>query len=213
MHIADYQPDSVSRRIAPVREVAEQVDLEPEHTIHVCALARVLFLETQPLHGLGDEERALLEAAALLHDVGLREDGSRHHKRSRDWILANGVPGFDQREQRMIACIARYHRKGHPKATHAVFKDLPREERSLVRMLAGLLRIADGLDRTHVAATRGIRVEKEGAMLRLYAAQEHISETDVWGGMRKRFLLQDALGVSIEIMPEILSGAMRPHRG
>jgi exopolyphosphatase/guanosine-5'-triphosphate,3'-diphosphate pyrophosphatase len=206
MHIMEHQEDAVAARLAPVRAVAEEVDLEPEHPFHVCALARALFLETQTMHGLSDDARALLEAAALLHDIGLREGANGHHKRSRDWILTQGVPGFGPRERDIIACIARYHRKSHPKPGHAVYRDLSPEDQGLVQMLAGILRVADGLDRTHTAASRGIRVCAEGPALRLYVAQERASETDIWGGMRKRFLLEDVLGSRIEMVPEVIAG-------
>lgn len=209
MNAEEHLENVLAPQVIPVLELTRRVDLEPEHPIHVCTLARMLFLETQPRHQLGDEALHLLEAGALLHDVGLTQGGDRHHKRSRDWILDHGVPGFRKEHIRIIACIARYHRKAHPKPSHAVFADLGRKEQRHVRALAGILRVADGLDRTHTAATRGLRVSERDDKLRIWAAQERVSETDIWGGMRKRALLEEVLGICIEIVPEVTASAIR----
>ena len=63
--------------------------------------------------GSGDaEERELLWAAAMLHDIGTAVDYDDHHKHSRYLILNAGLPGFSPRETALIGQMARYHRKG-----------------------------------------------------------------------------------------------------
>lgn len=194
-------------RIAAIRAVMEKLDPEPEHGRQVWRLARRLFDETRAVHGLDDSARALLEAAALMHDVGFRTGARKHHKHSRDWILAHDLPGFSEEERGIIACVARYHRAGHPDPKHKVYRDLPREQQELTRRLAALLRIADGLDRAHLAATHGLRAEVEGDGLRVYAVQDTLSETDIWGAMRKRFLFEEVYGLRVEVLPECARGS------
>ena len=60
------------------------------------------------------EERELLWAAAMLHDVGTAVDYDDHHKHSRYLILNAGLPGYSPRETALIGQAARYHRKGQP---------------------------------------------------------------------------------------------------
>ena len=60
------------------------------------------------------EERELLWAPAMLHDIGTAVDYDDHHKHSRYLILNAGLPGFSPRETALIGQIARYHRKGQP---------------------------------------------------------------------------------------------------
>ena len=71
--------------------------------------------------GLADavdgDDRELLWAACLLHDIGTAVDYDDHHKHSRYLILNGGLPGFSPRELELIALIARYHRKGEPDAS------------------------------------------------------------------------------------------------
>ena len=62
------------------------------------------------------EERELLWAAAMLHDIGTAVDYDDHHKHSRYLILNAGLPGFTPRETALIGQMARYHRKGNPGA-------------------------------------------------------------------------------------------------
>ena len=58
------------------------------------------------------EERELLWATAMLHDIGVAVDYDDHHKHSRYLILNAGLPGFSPRETALIGQAARYHRKG-----------------------------------------------------------------------------------------------------
>lgn len=182
-----------------IRELSRELDPEPEHVFHVCELAMSLYAATRALHGLGEHEQRLLEAAALLHDTGYKIDAERHHKCSRDIILGLDLPGFSKRDRAVIACIARYHRKGHPQPKHKTFCDLSVEEQDLVRKLAAVLRIADGLDRAHVAATRSLHVEREGRVVNIRVEQEPASPADLWGGLRKRGLFEEVFGVRVEI--------------
>ena len=66
------------------------------------------------VHPGDPEERELLWAAAMLHDVGTAVDYDDHHKHSRYLILNAGLPGFSPRETALIGQAARYHRKGRP---------------------------------------------------------------------------------------------------
>jgi exopolyphosphatase/guanosine-5'-triphosphate,3'-diphosphate pyrophosphatase len=52
-------------------------------------------------------------------------------------------------ERRIVGCVARYHRKGLPGDHHEPFRELDTPDQKIVRVLASVLRVADGLDRTH----------------------------------------------------------------
>ena len=182
-----------------VREAAYQLDSEPEHAFHVHELSMMLFEATQPIHHLKNKEAILLEAAAWLHDTGYRVDAERHHKCSRDIILGLNLPGFSSTDIAVIACVARYHRKGHPRPDHKVYRDLGRKRQELVRKLAAILRIADGLDRTHLGASRRLSTKQEDGVLLISVEQEPASPADLWGGLRKRALFEEVFGLRVEI--------------
>jgi exopolyphosphatase/guanosine-5'-triphosphate,3'-diphosphate pyrophosphatase len=95
--------------------------------------------------------------------------------------------GLTDREVEIIAQVARYHRKGAPKAEHAEFAALSTADQRIVRSLAGLLRVAIGLDRTYDARVKSVstkltadeliiaikpRGKKADVSLNIYAANE-----------------------------------------
>jgi len=124
-------------------------DWEPEHMRHVSRLSVKLFDQLKSLHQLSDQDRFLLQAGALVHDVGFPQDEANHHKISQRLILDKTFPGLEERQRSIIALLARYHRKGKPKKKHKLFAALESGDQERVRKLAALLRIADGLDRSH----------------------------------------------------------------
>ena len=58
----------------------------------------------------------------------------------------------------MVANIARYHRRALPQGKHATLKALPAGQRKTLEMLSALLRIADGLDRSHFSVIQSLAV-------------------------------------------------------
>jgi exopolyphosphatase/guanosine-5'-triphosphate,3'-diphosphate pyrophosphatase len=132
-----------------IRALAERCDEDVAHSAHVATLALELFDGTQVLHGLGPEARDYLEAGALLANVGLVIAHSKHHLHAYYVIRNCELTGLTDHEIEIIALIARYHRKSAPKPAHAEWSRLPADDRHLVRVLAGLLRVAIGLDRSH----------------------------------------------------------------
>ena len=104
-----YPPLIENVREHSVRNLAAQYHADPAHTEHVAELA----LSMWDALGSGDpDERELLWAAAMLHDIGMAVDYDDHHKHSRYLILNAGLPGFSPRETALIGQMARYHRKG-----------------------------------------------------------------------------------------------------
>ena len=64
-------------------------------------------------------------------------------------ILTTPDLPFERREREIIGCVARYHRRGLPTQKHEAFAALSAPDQRVVRRLAAILRVADGLDRTH----------------------------------------------------------------
>jgi exopolyphosphatase/guanosine-5'-triphosphate,3'-diphosphate pyrophosphatase len=139
--------------------------------------------------------RQILEAAAMLHDVGYLINYASHHKHSYHLIVHADLPGWTSREVHLIANIARYHRCAAPSRKHASFAMLTRAERQAVRVLAAILRIADGLDRTHVQRVDAVRVQvrRDAAFFEVSAAEE--PSVDLWGAARKGGLFERAIGL------------------
>jgi putative phosphoesterase len=135
---------------------ARDCNYEREHTHHVTALALEIFDQLRDLHGMGPEERLSLQCGALLHDIGWMEGRKEHHKTSLRLIMGAPSLPFDRRQRRIVGLIARYHRRASPDERHRYFNRLSPEDRHRVCVLAGILRVADGLDCTHTNVIHGI---------------------------------------------------------
>jgi len=140
-------------------EFGRERSFEEGHALKVCGLSLRLFDLLSPVHLMGEHERKLLFSAAVLHDVGMCRGIRGHHKSSMEIILAGDLHPLTDRERRMVASIARYHRKAHPKRKHDHFSALRDNEQATVARAASILRMADALDRAHDGAVTGLEAE------------------------------------------------------
>lgn len=203
---AERYPD-VRRR--SVIELAERCGYWPEHAQQVARLALGLFDQTRSLHGLGDRERELLEYGALLHDIGVHISYERHHRHSYYLIKNGGLRGFDPRETEMIALIARYHRQATPKKSHDGFGDLSKPERRAVRALAAMVRLAEGLDRSHAQVIDSLDLlPRDGGYVASLRASGD-AELELWAAHRHAAPFAELLGTPVRF--ELADGAARPR--
>ncbi|OGI18833.1 MAG: hypothetical protein A3B68_06265 [Candidatus Melainabacteria bacterium RIFCSPHIGHO2_02_FULL_34_12] len=142
-----------------VIELASKYHFLKDHALHVKKLSSRIFDQTKGLlHSYGDKEKELMEAAAILHDIGSLVTHNDHHKHSYYLIRHSGLLGFNDEEVELIANIARYHRQSNPKDNHPNFQNLPREHKKMVKELSSFLRIAEGLDKGHKCAINDIEI-------------------------------------------------------
>src|SRR5207248_8743469 len=171
-----------------------------------------LFDQTRRVHRLGAEERALLHAAAMLHDVGAFVSYNRHHKHTYYLLYHADLPGFTDRERELIATVARYHRRSVPKDRHEQLQLLTPEERNVVRRLAAILRVADGLDRGHRRHVRRVDVARgRRGGLRIDVWAEAGSELEVWSSQQKADLLAEMCGGPIRFRLHVARSPLRPR--
>jgi len=155
-----------------VLALAKEYKYEQEHTHQVERLALEIFDQLGRFHKLGRAERFLLRCAAILHNIGWLEGQKGHHKTALRIIMDSPVLRFDLGTRRIIGLIARYHRKAMPKEQHTYFCDLDAKERDIVRKLAGILRVADGLDRTHRSKVKDISCEVDKKAVKMVCFSE-----------------------------------------
>ena len=181
---ADQPPPTVCRSaeiLHRAHALAAAANCEQPHSSHVTSLALRfydLLLPTHIIKNLGSHEleRTLLEAASLLHDCGVLVAYAGHHKHSAAIIRNNGLDVTDPHIATLVATIARYHRKSGPTTRHRTFATLTAQDQDLVCRLAAILRIADGLDRTHkqLVADLALSVGKRTLRISIHPAPKAI---------------------------------------
>ncbi len=193
-----------------VARFGRHMGLSGEHHAHVSRLALQMFDQLQEDLGLRPEAREWLEFAALLHDVG-HHIGHKDHQRHSYYLIANAdLLGFRRDEIEQIALTARYHRKSVPKESDEAFAALTKPDRRTVRALSAILRIADGLDRSHYSVVRDVNVVHRGSklILQLATAGED-AELEIWEATRRAVLLGELLEAEVEL--QVLSAQESRH--
>jgi exopolyphosphatase/guanosine-5'-triphosphate,3'-diphosphate pyrophosphatase len=185
--------------LAACRRLGARYAFDERHADAVSRFATRLFDDLTTVHAFGPRERLLLQAAALLHDIGdyVRYDG--HHKHSYYLIMHAEILGLLPEERAVVANIARYHRKSAPDIDHPNFRELDKVSRGKVRALAAILRLADALDREHRGKVEDVRAEVDGrrAVLRLGGQADR--ELEEWAVVHKSELFRDVFDLEIAV--------------
>jgi exopolyphosphatase/guanosine-5'-triphosphate,3'-diphosphate pyrophosphatase len=187
-------------RYKSFRYLMKLYNIEESHALQVSKLALRLFDSTVELHKLDFVDREYLEAACLVHDVGYYISSSQHHRHSYYVVRNAEILGFSDREIEIIANIARYHRKSHPKLKHENFVKLNKKDQLKVKKMASLIRIADGLDRSHISAVLNIDTVISGEYIIFQIEQKAGVDVtlDVWGAERKCALFEEVYGYKVK---------------
>lgn len=186
-------------RYSSVLHLGKSFRFEERHALQVTRLALKIFDDIADLHELADREREFLEAASLLHEIGLAISHAQHHRHSYYLIRNSELLGFTENEKEIIANVARYHRKSHPKGKHEAFAALSDEDQETVRRLSSILRIADGLDRSHAASISDVSCQRRGNMIamRLARADRKAVDLELWSAGRKKDLFEETFGLTV----------------
>jgi exopolyphosphatase / guanosine-5'-triphosphate,3'-diphosphate pyrophosphatase len=140
------------------RSFARRLEYDQHHAEHVRELSILLFDQLQPVHHLPAQSRVLLEAGALLHDVGHMVSHRGHHKHGEYLTLNGDIPGLEGRDRTVVAALVRYHnRKSDPAGHHAAYSSLNDNDKRITRRLAAILRIAEALDHSHRQRATNLR--------------------------------------------------------
>jgi exopolyphosphatase/guanosine-5'-triphosphate,3'-diphosphate pyrophosphatase len=172
---------------------------EEEHSRQDARLAVRLFDLTSDLHHLDDEYRDLLYCAGLLHDIGYVEGYWGHHKTAYRLIIKSDLPGLTERDTQIIANVARYHRGSKPKLSHKGFAALDVDDREIVTILSAILRLADGLDRSHTDSVRDLDVWTDDDRMVLLVDCPYDCGAEIWAWEKKGRFFGEVFGIRVEV--------------
>lgn len=169
------------------------------HGLQVARLSLALFDLLEDLHGLDSRERAILIAGAILHDIGQFISYRRHHKHS--WyIISNAdLPGLSPGGVQVAALVARYHRRAEPDPSHPGYGELSREDREAVRKLAAFLRVADALDREHIARVTSLQAHLMNGELLLDLETRGDLALEEWALRKKGRMFENVYGLKVRL--------------
>jgi CHAD domain-containing protein len=145
-----------------------------EHSRHVSQLALELY-DGLPTYRIlpGSKRKAyrwILQAAALMHDVGRSRTNTGHHKVSARLVRKLEPPlGWAAGDLRIAALVVRYHRGALPRETQKTFAALSPSKQRLVQFLGGILRLACACDWQHDSKIASVCVESFAPLITIRA--------------------------------------------
>ena len=186
-------------RFSRLIEIGNKFSFEEDHARQVNFLANKLFELLRGRLQLSEKYRKVLEGAAILHDIGNYISYSSHHKHSYYLIKNSELLGYTPEEIEIIANIARYHRRSVPKLSHEPYYSLGVDQKAVIRKLAGLLRLADGLDRSHNMLVHDILINENNDVLQIKPVSDVDIYIEIEGANSKKELLEEELGEKITL--------------
>lgn len=179
--------------------LGKKYQFDQDHAKEVARLAGRLFDQSRDLHDLGDEDKLLLELAALLHDIGHFISPIDHNKHGYYILKANPLIGLVESRQELVANIIYYHRKSMPGWQDEGFRSLTPNDRIMVTKLSALVRLADALDVSHTGSVKDVQFEskKDGWRLSLQGKGDLMLER--WALEKRQKLFQDVFGVKLKL--------------
>ncbi|MGF1669290.1 MAG: HD domain-containing protein [Balneolaceae bacterium] len=184
-----------------VFELLNKCHWHEAHSRQVAWMAMIIFDKLKTELELTESDRELLEYASCLHDIGYHISHRKHHKHALYLIRNADLRGFKEPEIDIMANVARYHRRSTPKSRHRYYDRLPENLKKRIVKLSAILRVADGLDRSHYQNVRKLEVEINELEIKLRIFTESDPELEIWGALRKSTLFEEVTGKKLVIEP------------
>ena len=157
---------------------ASFLDPDFHHSTHVARLALQLYdgLAAEGLlTGNGTNQRAVLQLAALLHDVGRSQQEKGHHKTTYKLVHSLTPPlGWSAQAMTLAGTVARYHRGALPRGGQKPLLGATLPQRQEIARLAGILRLANAFDSKQDGRIQKLQLAQKNGVL-IVAAQGYSS--------------------------------------
>lgn len=192
-------PDIADQKLRSVHAVGKRFGYEEAHSHQVARLALAIFDALSASANLTRHQRLLLSAAALLHDVGYHIAHESHHKHSFYLIENSELTGFSESERALIANIARYHKGSLPKDQHPHYAALSPADQLTVSRLAGILRVADAMDRRHDNRVKDLLCKRVRNVFHIQATSALECENELTEAERRLDLFENAFQCKVKL--------------
>jgi len=184
-----------SERHNSVLNLAAHYHVDMRYATRVADHAQRFFKLLAPAHRLPPECATLLNAAAMLQEVGsfISRAGRRRHA---CYILAHSeLLGFTLAQRRFIAAITRYLGKSRIIAAAPPVRVLTPEFRLLLPRAVLLLRLARAVEQGRRGAVLGVRAKIEPSSVRLtLVTRPSGAELELWALERERDYFSEVFG-------------------
>lgn len=133
------------------------------------SIALTIYDSMKKIHGLGKRERLLLQIATRLHDCGKYVSLTNVGECSHSIILSTEIIGLSHTERVIVANVVKYNHLEF--STYGEFSENENIDKSVylvIAKLTAILRVANGLDRSHKQKFKNIKAQLKEQELLLY---------------------------------------------
>jgi exopolyphosphatase/guanosine-5'-triphosphate,3'-diphosphate pyrophosphatase len=183
--------------VSSARQMAERYNSDMKHALCVEMIAMRIYAEMQAEHKLPDRYILLLRTACILHDCGRFISLSGHHKHSKYLIENSDLFGLNREDIKVVAMIARYHRRAEPKTAHSDYNALSRSDKLVINKLAAILRVADALDNLHTQNAEDCEIQRTESELRFLFRNTSDLNTTRLALFEKARLFEQIFGLTV----------------
>ena len=168
----------------------------PDHALQVSKLSLKIYDELVRLKLLNDnpEDRVILEAAAILHDIGHPQEP--HHEVGFDFLaeeipkLTTDAPISNAALSTLLTSVLWHNERKYLKRGSIEIIDRSRSEK-----IAAIIRIADGLDLISQPPIENVNLALENHCLRFIVASKHSIYLQIAQAQEKSDLMKSAFAL------------------
>lgn len=170
---------NISKRYMGSRKRAETLE----------SITMTIFDSMKKVHGLGSRERFYLRIAAILHDCGKYISMMDIGETSYHIIMATEIIGLSHMEREIVANVVRYNHSPFAYYNNMQSKSMSNEAYLIIAKLTAILKVANGLDRSHKQKLKGVRatLKDEELILTLDSQEDIVLEKGLFGKRAKFF--------------------------
>ena len=168
----------------------------PEHALQVSKLSLRIYEELVRLKLISDnpEDRVILEAAAVLHDIGHPQEP--HHEIGFDF-LADEIPRLTSSEPISKAALSTLLSSvlWHNERTYLKRGSVEIIDRNRTEIIAAIIRVADGLDMISQPAIENITLSIKNRRLRFDVLSQNPADLQIKQAQSKSDLMKSAFAL------------------
>jgi len=187
-----------------IHGLGKRFNMDEKHAETTVRFAMKLFEKLRPIHSLGRKERFILEAAAILCDVGNYIGSRNHNKHSYYLVQSIEIPGLEREFVKLVSYLVLMHNGDVERWFENKYNYFPMEKQLLIKKMVSILRIADAMDASHMNLISDFDLEILQGKIVIRAKCKKTPYLEKLSFEEKSRIFMDTFGIPIELNTRIL---------